>query len=99
MRLVVVLFLFSICLPAQTPALQPFVRVNAKVVALTHVRVIDGTGAPERSNQTIIVNDGRIQATGNAAEVSIPQGAEVLDLANHTVIPGLVGMHEHLFYP
>ncbi len=93
MRLVF-LFLISLGLYA-----QPFVRVNSKTVALTHVRVIDGTGGPEKSNQTIVISGGRIQAVGTSGEVQIPAGAEVLDLVGHTVIPGLVGMHEHLFYP
>jgi imidazolonepropionase-like amidohydrolase len=90
------LLLLPVCLSAQT---QPWVRVSSKSVALTHVRIIDGTGAAARSNQTIVINNGRIQAVGNVGEVSVPAGAEVLDLPDHTVIPGLVGMHEHLFYP
>ncbi|HKD08755.1 MAG TPA: amidohydrolase family protein [Bryobacteraceae bacterium] len=83
------------CLLAQ----QSFVRTNAKVIALTHVRVIDGTGAAARANQTILIRNGRIEAVGNADAVRVPTEAETLDLPNHTVIPGLVGMHEHLFYP
>src|SRR5258707_4554298 len=80
------------------PGVKPFLRVSAQVLALTHVRVIDGTGAPERQDQTIVIANGKIQAVGNASEIAVPAGAERLDLANHTVIPGLVGMHEHLFY-
>jgi len=99
MRLLAVWFGLSLCIFAQTPALQPFVRVSGKTIALTHVRVIDGTGAAERGNQTIVIDGGRIQTVGNFGEVAIPAGAQVLDLGNHTVIPGLVGMHEHLFYP
>src|SRR5437879_1495198 len=79
------------------PGVKPFLRVSSPVTALTHVRVIDGTGAPERLNQTIVIANGKIQAAGNASEIAIPAGAERLELANHTVIPGLVGMHEHLF--
>ena len=51
-----------------------------------------------RIRLSCLVN-GQIDAVGKAAEVSIPRGAEVLELPGHTVIPGLVGMHEHLFYP
>jgi imidazolonepropionase-like amidohydrolase len=80
------------------PGVKPFLRVSAPVIALTHVRVIDGTGAPVRQDQTIVIANGKIQAVGNASEIAVPAGAERLDLANHTVIPGLVGMHEHLFY-
>jgi imidazolonepropionase-like amidohydrolase len=90
------LFLFTLCLAAQP---QPWIRVSSQTVALTHVRVVDGTGAPERDNQTILISHGRIESIGNTGEVPIPNEAEVLDLPNYTVIPGLVGMHEHLVYP
>lgn len=89
--------------PAQRPALAPavraFVRVDTPVVALTNVRVIDGTGAPARAGQTVVVRDGRIVAVGDAARTPIPAGAQVLDLAGTSVIPGLVMLHEHLYYP
>ena len=63
------------------------------------MRVIDGTGAAAREDQTVIVDHGKIAAVGPAASTPAPAGAQVMDLAGHTVIPGLVGMHEHLFYP
>lgn len=82
-----------------SPELRPFVSVNAAVVALSHVRVIDGTGAPPREDQTLLIEAGRIAALGVSGRVEIPDGAQVLDLSGHTVIPGIVGMHDHLFYP
>ncbi len=82
-----------------TPGIQPFLSFNDPVVALEHVRVIDGTGAAARPDQTIVVDHGRIIAVGEAASVQVPSGARRLDLRGHTVYPGLVGMHEHLFYP
>lgn len=78
-------------------AVQPFVQVNAPVVALIHVRVIDGTGATARANRTILIENGKIAAVG-AADLPIPAGARRIDLSGHTVFPGLVGMHDHLFY-
>ncbi|HWC96808.1 MAG TPA: amidohydrolase family protein [Candidatus Sulfopaludibacter sp.] len=81
------------------PGTQPFVTVNAPVIALQHVRVIDGTGAAPRENQTVVIDHGKIAAVGPAASTPAPAGAQILDLTNSTVIPGLVGMHEHLFYP
>jgi imidazolonepropionase-like amidohydrolase len=101
------LLLLSLLLPSASSAartveldseLRTFVKVDASKVALTHLRVIDGTGAPAREDQTIIINDGRIAAVGDAT-LPIPAGALVLDLKGRTVIPGLVGMHDHLFYP
>ena len=85
--------------PALSPAVRTFVSVDAPVVALTHVRVIDGTGAPPAEDQTIVIAGGRVQAIGAAAGTTPPAGAKVMDLRGYTVIPGLVGMHDHLFYP
>ena len=73
-------------------ALQPYVRVDSRAVVLEHVRVIDGTGAPAREDQTLYLVDGKI--AGQA-----PADAQHLDLQGRTVMPGLVGMHDHLFYP
>jgi imidazolonepropionase-like amidohydrolase len=86
---------------AQTlsPGVQPFVKENAPVVALTHVRVIDGTGAPAREDQTVLIRGGKIESVGSANAASVPSGTKTLDLKGYSVIPGLVGMHEHIFYP
>ena len=78
-------------------AVRPYVRVNAKTVVLRNVRVIDGTGAPAQAQRTIILEDGRIRTVGPAS-LGAPAGATVLDLAGHTVLPGLVGMHDHMYY-
>jgi imidazolonepropionase-like amidohydrolase len=80
-----------------SPDVRRFVRVDAPIVALTHVRVIDGTGAPARDDQTIILAHGKIDAVAPAT-ASTPAGAQVLDLHGYSVIPGLVGMHDHMFY-
>jgi len=86
-------------LPALSPAVRAFVSVDAPVVALTHVRVIDGTGAPAKADQTLIIRDGLIAAVGDAATTVVPAGARVLDLTGRTVLPGFVMLHEHMFYP
>jgi len=78
---------------------KSYVEVDAPVVALTHVRIVDGTGAPAREDQTIVLEKGRIRSVGSAASADVPKEAKVLDLHDRTVIPGLVGMHDHLFYP
>ncbi len=79
--------------------IREFVAVDAPVVALTNARVIDGTGAPARGGQTLILRDGLIAAVGPSATTPAPEGARVLDLAGKSVIPGLVMLHEHLYYP
>jgi len=101
----VVLFLgaqaFQASVTTQAPnpsAPANFIKVEAPVVALTHVRIVDGTGAPPRDDQTIVIRGGNIADLGPAASMSVPGGATVVDAAGKTVIPGLVMMHEHLYY-
>jgi len=84
---------------SMSPEVKSFITLDAPLFALVHVRVIDGTGAPAREDQTILVADGKIREIGEAASIKIPAGAVVRDLAGYTVIPGLVGMHDHIFYP
>ncbi|HLK34418.1 MAG TPA: amidohydrolase family protein [Terriglobales bacterium] len=81
-----------------SPEVRQYVKLDAPVIALTHVKVIDGTGAPARADQTIVISDGKILAVGDAGSASVPSGAKVLELPGYSVIPGLVMMHEHLFY-
>src|ERR1039458_10589024 len=66
------------------PGTAPFVTVNAPVVELQHVRVIDGTGAAPLENQTIVIEHGKIATVGPAASTPAPQGAQVMDLTGHT---------------
>ncbi len=86
---------------AQTPTspdVAPFVVVSAPIFVLNHVRVVDGTGASAKENQAIVIADGKIRSIGPAASSQLPAGAQVLERAGYTVIPGLVGMHNHLYY-
>ncbi|MBI4420294.1 MAG: amidohydrolase family protein [Gemmatimonadetes bacterium] len=78
---------------------EQYVAVAEPVVALTHVRVIDGTGAAPQEDQTVLIDNGRIRAVGPAATVPVPAAARVMELRGKTVIPGLFGMHNHTFYP
>ena len=104
MKTITALFLlfttFSACLAQGPPAdRQQFIRAEAPVIALTHVRVIDGTGAAPVEDQTIVIADGKIQSITATATATVPTGAQILDLKNYTVLPGLVGMHDHMFFP
>src|SRR4051812_12437094 len=88
---------------AQSPAqldstVRAYVAVSDSVVALANVTLIDGTGRAPQARQTILIRGGRIAEVGPAGKVKAPKGARTLDLAGHTVIPGIVGMHDHLFY-
>jgi imidazolonepropionase-like amidohydrolase len=86
---------------AQAPgALKPFVKEDAPVLVLEHVRVIDGTGDAAREDQRVVLDHGKIAHVGpETPGEALPAGATVLDLKGKSVMPGLVGMHEHLFYP
>jgi imidazolonepropionase-like amidohydrolase len=98
----IALLALSSCLAgaqALSPAIKPFVKIDAPTVALTHVRVIDGTGAAAREDQTIVLSKGKIESVGDALSASVPKDAQVLDLHGYSIIPGLVGMHDHMFYP
>jgi imidazolonepropionase-like amidohydrolase len=75
-----------------------FVTVDTPVFVLNHVRVIDGTGAAAKEDQAVVIANGKIQSIGPAASGEIPQNAQELDRSGYTVIPGLVGMHNHLYY-
>ncbi|WP_244501926.1 amidohydrolase family protein [Terriglobus roseus] len=66
------------------------------IKVLHHVRVIDGTGGPVLQDQSVIIENGKITRVGPDAPG--PANAETFDLAGYTVLPGLVGMHDHMYY-
>jgi imidazolonepropionase-like amidohydrolase len=99
MRLIALLII-SCAAFAQTPATdaKAYVNYDQPVIVLTHVRVIDGTGAPAKEDQTVVISEGKIQSIA-AAGGQTARGAQVVDLNGDSVIPGIVGMHDHIYYP
>src|SRR3954466_9656346 len=77
---------------------RKYVSVDTGAVALAHVLLIDGTGGAPKADQTVLIQNGRIAQVGPASEVRVPTGAVTMDLNGHTLIPGLIGLHDHLFY-
>src|SRR5215510_5625058 len=71
---------------------------DAAVIVLRHARVIDGTGAPARENQTLIIEGGKIRVVENDDTVKVPQSAHTLDMSGKSVLPGFVMLHEHLMF-
>lgn len=96
----IVTFLISISLFSQefSSQVKRFITVDSGTTAITNVTVIDGTGAAVRANQTIIIYKDKIQDIGDTSKVKIPEGANIINANGKTVIPGLVMLHEHLFY-
>jgi imidazolonepropionase-like amidohydrolase len=103
-----VLALFLFLLPAGAQVSEPtasdlskevqqFVRVSAAKVVLAHVRVIDGTGAAAVEDQNVVLVGGKIRNIEIGADVATTPDTAVLDLHGYTVVPGIVGMHNHLF--
>jgi imidazolonepropionase-like amidohydrolase len=87
------------CFAQATGALKPYVSEDSPALVLMHVRVIDGTGAAAAEDQRIDIEGGKISRVQSAKlKNAFPANAKVLDFTGKTVIPGLVGMHEHLFY-
>jgi imidazolonepropionase-like amidohydrolase len=65
-------------------------------LAITHVTVIDCTGAPAQPNATVVIARGHIAAVGTNDAIKIPAGALVVDATGKFLIPGLWDMHGHL---
>jgi imidazolonepropionase-like amidohydrolase len=81
-----------------SPPVQKYVRVNAPRLVLQHVRVIDGTGNPPLEDRNVVIERGKITAVQAGADTAAGEGTKILDLRGYTVMPGIVGMHNHLFY-
>ncbi len=84
--------------PTLSPNVLHFVRVQSPTVVLTHVRIIDGTGAPAVADRNLVVENGRVTKIEAGADVPDTPATIVLNLAGYTVMPGIVGMHNHLYY-
>jgi imidazolonepropionase-like amidohydrolase len=65
-------------------------------LAITHVTVIDGTGAPAKADQTVLISGNRITGIGPAAKLSVPRRTPAVDGKNGFLIPGLWDMHSHV---
>src|SRR3954463_4115394 len=92
-----------LALAAQRPdsfaaGVREYITVDTAALALTHVLLVDGTGAAPKRDQTIVLRAGKIAAVGPAGSVQVPAGVRTMDMNGSTVIPGIIGMHDHLFY-
>src|ERR1051325_7707989 len=88
------LLLAALAAPAQlnsagTPAAAPPPNADS-VVVIRAGRLIDGTSNQTRVNQVIVVRGNHIASVGAAASANVPAGAQVIDLSNATVLPGMI---------
>ncbi len=79
-------------------SVKKFISVQADTLALIHAKITDGSGNPSRSDQTLVIMNGIIRAMGNSANTNVPVHAKIIDCTGKTIIPGMIMMHEHLFY-
>jgi len=79
-------------------SVKQFISVSSDSTALIHAKIIDGTSSPSKNDQTIIINKGRIVRVGNSASINVSQYSKIIDCTGKTIIPGMIMMHEHLFY-
>jgi imidazolonepropionase-like amidohydrolase len=83
--------------PELGPDVQPFVHIPPGQIAITHLRIIDGTGAAALEDRTLLLDGAKIAAV-QPPGTPVPAGYRVIDGSGETALPGLVGMHNHLFY-
>lgn len=85
--------------PQFSNSVRGFIKVDAPVLVFTNARVVDGTGAPAKEKQTVVVRNGDIADIADGGRIKPVDGATVIDLAGKTLVPGFVMVHEHLYYP
>jgi imidazolonepropionase-like amidohydrolase len=82
------------------PIIREFLVLKEKrpsaMVAITGVRLIDGTGSVPKIDMTVLVQSGRIHAVGSSKTTIVPKNAEVTDGSGLTLVPGLMDSHFHL---
>lgn len=80
-------------------SLNPCIKYRADLIAFTNATVVDGTGKAIKQNQTVIIENGVFKEVGDKADIKIPRNAKTINLKGKTIIPGIVGMHNHLHIP
>jgi imidazolonepropionase-like amidohydrolase len=83
---------------ALSPEVRKYLSVSTPKVVLEHIQIIDGTGAAPTPDQNIYIAGGKITAVSAGADLPPSDGTTVLDLRGYSVMPGIVGMHDPLYY-
>ncbi|SHF01451.1 Imidazolonepropionase [Arenibacter palladensis] len=78
---------------------QSFISFDSPNIALSNVKIIDGTGNPSKNSQTVLMENGIIVGIGDANDIQIADDFFELNLSGRTIIPGIIGMHNHMRIP
>lgn len=90
---------FTNHVPETSDYLKSFVQFDRNKLALKNVKIIDGTAGPIKIEQTILIVNDKIVKVGDVKAIDIPDDFFVLDLSGRTIIPGIVGTHNHMRLP
>src|ERR1043165_4091978 len=77
---------------------RPYIRFASRRIILTHIRIIDGTGRAAVDDQNVTIEAGKIAVIEAGADIASAPDTTILDMRGRTMLPGLVGMNEHMYY-
>lgn len=80
-------------------SLLPYVKYQKGIIVFTNVTIVGGTEELIKENHTVIIENSVFKAIGPRSEIEIPENATVINLKGKTIIPGIIGMHNHLHIP
>lgn len=78
---------------------KSFVSLDTSKIALINAKLYDGTGIPANKSQTILIQNGIIIAVGDTDKIQIKDDFYKFDASGKTIIPGIIGMHNHMRIP
>lgn len=77
---------------------QGFIDYDQSVILIENTLLVDGTGSAPKYGQDVLIEDGKIAAVGAHGSLNVPAQATRLDASGKTLLPGLVMLHEHMYY-
>lgn len=69
---------------------------NEGSIAFVGARLIDGTIADPIEDGVVVITDGRIRTVGPRSAVTVPDGAQIIDVTGKTIMPGIINAHGHV---
>ena len=87
--ILLVIATFAACGESTAPPIEP------GGLAIVGAQLIDGTGSDPVADSVIVIRDGRMETAGPRETTAVPAGADIIDAAGKTIIPGLSNLHTH----